>query len=64
MVFKLIYGSSSQFPLSETTKTDKPISLYAATKKSNELIAYSYSNIYNLKLWIKIFYCLWALWKT
>jgi len=44
-----VYGLSSQFPLSETITTDKPISLYAATKKSNELIAYSYSNIYNLK---------------
>ena len=36
-----VYGSSKDFPLNENLNTDKPISLYAATKKSNELIAYS-----------------------
>jgi UDP-glucuronate 4-epimerase len=44
-----VYGSATNFPLSEKTNTDKPLSLYAATKKSNELIAYSYSNLFNLK---------------
>ncbi len=43
-----VYGSSNKFPLSEDQKTDSPLSFYAATKKSNEVMAYSYSNIYNL----------------
>ena len=43
-----VYGDSKKFPLKENLNTDKPLSFYAATKKSNEVIAYSYSNIYNL----------------
>lgn len=43
-----VYGNSDDVPYSESQQIDKPISLYAATKKSNELIAHSYSNIYNL----------------
>lgn len=43
-----VYGSSKKFPLNEDLKTDSPLSFYAATKKSNELMAYSYSNIHKL----------------
>ena len=43
-----VYGDSKKFPLKETDNTDKPLSFYAATKKSNEVMAYSYSNIYGL----------------
>ncbi len=43
-----VYGNSKNFPLNEKENTDKPLSFYAATKKSNEVMAYSYSNIYNL----------------
>tara|TARA_B110000444_G_scaffold231104_1_gene238839 strand:- start:2149 stop:3120 length:972 start_codon:yes stop_codon:yes gene_type:complete len=43
-----VYGDSKKFPLKETSNTDKPLSFYAATKKSNEVMAYSYSNIYGL----------------
>ena len=43
-----VYGDSKKFPLSEEANTDKPLSLYAASKKSNEIIAYSYSNIFKL----------------
>ena len=43
-----VYGESKKFPIKETENTDKPISLYAATKKSNEVIAYSYSYLYKL----------------
>jgi len=43
-----VYGSNESFPLKETNNTDKPLSFYAATKKSNEVMAYSYSNIYKL----------------
>ena len=43
-----VYGNSTNFPLDENENTDKPLSFYAATKKSNEVMAYSYSNIYKL----------------
>ncbi len=43
-----VYGDNSKFPLKEHYDTDKPLTFYAATKKSNEVIAYSYSNIHKL----------------
>ncbi len=43
-----VYGDSKKFPLSEINRTDKPLSFYAATKKSNEVMAHSYSYIYKL----------------
>ena len=43
-----VYGASNKFPLKEEENTDKPISFYAATKKTNEVLAYSYCNIYNI----------------
>lgn len=43
-----VYGSSREYPLSEEQKLNSPLSYYAATKLSNELMACSYSNIYNL----------------
>lgn len=43
-----VYGGNQKTPFSVTDKTMKPISLYGATKKSNELIAHSYSSIYGL----------------
>lgn len=45
-----VYGDSSQFPLREHMSTNSPLSFYAATKMSNELMAHSYSNIYGLKI--------------
>ena len=44
-----IYGNSDAVPFSETANVDKPISLYAATKKSNELMAYTYSHLYGIE---------------
>ena len=44
-----IYGSNKKLPFKENQKTDNPISLYAATKKSNELIANVYSYIFKIK---------------
>jgi UDP-glucuronate 4-epimerase len=41
-----VYGSNAKTPFSEDDQTDEPVSLYAATKKSNELMAHSYSNLY------------------
>ena len=43
-----VYGPSNSFPLKETDNTDKPLSFYAATKKRNEVMAHSFSNIYKL----------------
>lgn len=43
-----VYGNSSIFPLTEECNTDNPISLYAATKKSDEILAESYSNMFGL----------------
>ena len=45
-----VYGNSKKFPLSENNETNKPLSFYAATKKSNEVMSYSYSNIYKLPI--------------
>lgn len=44
-----VYGSNQKIPFEETDKVDNPVSLYAATKKSNELMAYSYSKLYGFK---------------
>ncbi|RJG04343.1 NAD-dependent epimerase/dehydratase family protein [Noviherbaspirillum sedimenti] len=41
-----VYGANAKVPFSESDRTDEPVSLYAATKKSNELMAYSYSHLY------------------
>lgn len=43
-----VYGSNSKTPFSETDPVDHPVSLYAATKRANELMAHSYSNLYGL----------------
>lgn len=43
-----VYGANKKIPFNESACADHPINLYAATKKSNELIAHSYSTIYNL----------------
>ena len=43
-----VYGANKKVPFSENDSVDHPVSLYAATKKSNELMAHSYSNLYNL----------------
>ena len=45
-----VYGNSKKFPLKEEFKTDHPLSFYAATKKSNEIMAYSYSQMFNIKI--------------
>jgi nucleoside-diphosphate-sugar epimerase len=43
-----VYGSNEKVPYSTDDKVDEPLSLYAATKKSNELMAYAYSKLYNI----------------
>ncbi len=44
-----VYGANKKIPFSTEDKVDKPVSLYAATKKSNELMAYSYCKLYGIK---------------
>jgi UDP-glucuronate 4-epimerase len=44
-----VYGKNAKLPWSETDNVDHPISLYAATKKANELSAHAYSHLYGLK---------------
>ena len=43
-----VYGSNSRIPYSVSDMTDSPVSLYAATKKSNELMAHAYSKLYSI----------------
>lgn len=44
-----VYGGNKEVPFSEDQKVDNPVSLYAATKKSNELMAYCYSHLYGFQ---------------
>ncbi len=43
-----VYGNQQKTPFSTSDRVDEPVSLYAATKKSNELLAYSYSHLYGI----------------
>lgn len=45
-----VYGENKKVPFSEEDRVDYPISLYAATKKSNELMAYTYSHLYQIPI--------------
>jgi len=57
-----VYGENEKVPFATTDNVDYPISLYAATKKSNELMAYTYSHLYNIPTTgLRFFYCIWAL---
>ena len=44
-----VYGANIKQPFSEADKVDTPLNIYAASKKSNELFAYSYSNLYGFR---------------
>jgi len=44
-----VYGSCTQAPFHEGQRTDEPVSLYAATKKANEVMAHAYSHLYDLR---------------
>ena len=44
-----VYGGNEKNPFSESDNVDNPISIYAATKKANELMAHSYNKLYDLK---------------
>ena len=44
-----VYGDNDKIPFETSDKTDRPVSLYAATKKADELLAYTYSHLYGIK---------------
>ncbi len=57
-----VYGANTKSPFAETDKVDHPISLYAATKKSNELLAHSYSHLYGLPMTGLRFFTVYGPW--
>jgi UDP-glucuronate 4-epimerase len=57
-----VYGANTKLPFSVGDRTDAPISLYAATKKANELMAYSYSHLYRLPVTGLRFFTIYGPW--
>ena len=57
-----VYGSNRKIPFSEEDKSDSPLSLYGATKKSNELMAHSYSHLYKLPITGLRFFTVYGPW--
>jgi UDP-glucuronate 4-epimerase len=57
-----VYGANVRVPFSEHDNVDHPISLYAATKKSNELIAHSYSHLYGMPVTGLRFFTVYGTW--
>ncbi|MEK7619981.1 MAG: NAD-dependent epimerase/dehydratase family protein [Patescibacteria group bacterium] len=57
-----VYGDARQYPVKETDATDAPISLYAATKKSCELMAHSYHHLYGLSITCLRFFTVYGPW--
>ncbi len=58
-----IYGAGAAIPFSEDQITDQPISFYGATKKSNELMAYSYAHLYGLAITGLRFFTVYGPWS-
>jgi UDP-glucuronate 4-epimerase len=57
-----VYGANKKVPFHENDCTDYPVSLYAATKKSNELMAYSFSHLYNIPMTGLRFFTVYGPW--
>ena len=57
-----VYGGNAQLPFSESHSVDHPVSLYAATKKSNELMAHTYSHLYGLPVTGLRFFTVYGPW--
>ena len=57
-----VYGASKEYPFSEEHKVDAPLSFYAATKISNEMMAHAYSNIYKLPITGLRFFTVYGPW--
>lgn len=57
-----VYGSNKEVPFNENQKSDTPVSFYAATKKSNEVMAHSYSHLYNIPVTMFRFFTVYGPW--
>jgi UDP-glucuronate 4-epimerase len=57
-----VYGANTKVPFSVEDRTDHPVSFYAATKKANELMAYSYSHLYRLPVTGMRFFTIYGPW--
>jgi len=57
-----VYGSNKDMPLDENQKTDTPMSFYAASKKSNEVMAHSYSHLYHAPITMFRFFTVYGPW--
>ena len=57
-----VYGNNNSIPYSENDNVDKPLNLYAATKKSNELMSYAYSHLYNIPITGLRFFTVYGPW--
>lgn len=57
-----VYGLNEKVPFSEKDNTDHPVSLYACTKKSNELMAHTYSNMFNIPITALRFFTVYGPW--
>ena len=57
-----VYGSNKKIPFKETDKTDSQLSIYAATKKSTESLAHSYSNLWKLPITVMRFFTVYGPW--
>jgi len=57
-----VYGSNTDYPLHENQKCDTPLSFYAATKKSNEAMAHSYSHLYDIPITMFRFFTVYGPW--
>lgn len=57
-----VYGNAARYPVSEDTLTDQPISLYGATKKSLEVLAYSYHHLYGIPMTCLRYFTVYGPW--
>lgn len=57
-----VYGANSKIPFSVDDRVDKPVSLYAATKRANELMAYTYSHLYQIPITGLRFFTVYGPW--
>ena len=57
-----VYGGNTNFPFSEKDGVNHPVSLYAATKRSNELMAHTYSHLFNLTFYRCSFFTVYGPW--
>lgn len=57
-----VYGTNAKIPFSEADRVDHPVSLYAATKRSNELLAHTYSHLYQLPTTALRFFTVYGPW--